>query len=357
MSEEEVLETAKATMRILGVRRLNRRTIKEGQAEYTPTQSVVITFTGKKSPKVDIEYYKIKNSCRTLGLTKSTPIKTVLPEAGEMPLELRRRWISTKFISKHINIIDDIIYNNMISIYTNINNGSNYWKNVPPPALIEGLDRMLQHIQRIHKSHLLPCYEFSRNEQIETNLRKEENNKRKFLQIIESYTDYTICYTDASVDPETKTCGIGIVCEDPPLKIHRRLSDNTPICTAETIAIREAVRSLAHQSRKLIIVTDSLSGIQAITRTGINKDTDYITLSTRQEILKSKDTDIKLLWVPSHTEIRGNEKADETSPIRKKSGTSKPTKPDRLKKIYPRWKSSNMVYVGRGIQDVETRKS
>nr|CAI5858778.1 unnamed protein product [Callosobruchus analis] len=104
---------------------------------------------------------------------------------------------------------------------------------------------------------------------------------------------------------------MGIYSEDQEVQIYRKLPDHTAICTAETLAIREAVRIMGKRTDKLAVITDSLSALQAITKQGIDKDQDYITLGTREEIISAEyDCNIKLIWVPSHPGIAGNEQAD-----------------------------------------------
>ena len=85
---------------------------------------------------------------------------------------------------------------------------------------------------------------------------KQINNEIQFAQFIKkNYRTHKVIYTDASVNPENKTCGIGIYCLQPEIQISRRITDYTPICTAETLAIIEAIRAMGHQTNQLLIVT------------------------------------------------------------------------------------------------------
>nr|CAH7749868.1 unnamed protein product [Callosobruchus chinensis] len=118
-------------------------------------------------------------------------------------------------------------------------------------------------------------------------------------------------FTDAYVEPSNHKCGIGIYSEELDIRVARKLTDFTAITSAETLAIREAIRLSKNKTHKLAVITDSLSALQAIKKQGVDKNQDYITLSTRAEIIAaSQQGDIKLIWVPSHTGITGNDTAD-----------------------------------------------
>ncbi|VEN36288.1 unnamed protein product, partial [Callosobruchus maculatus] len=130
-------------------------------------------------------------------------------------------------------------------------------------------------------------------------------------KIQEVAPDYKLVFTDASVEQSNHTCGIGIYSEDLDIKISRKLTNYTAISSAETLAIREAVKLSKNKSHKIAVISDSLSALQAITKQGVDKDQNYITLSTRAEIAAiSQKGDVKLIWVPSHTGITGNEHPD-----------------------------------------------
>nr|CAI5866537.1 unnamed protein product [Callosobruchus analis] len=184
--------------------------------------------------------------------------------------------------------------------------------------MVEGTDLIIYYYNYIYKADKLPCFDFPYHLQIfklhftKLNLTKDTHNERLFInEIKEVAPDYKLLFTDASVEPANHTCGIGIYGEDLDISVSRKLTNYTAISSAETLAIREAVKLSKNKAHKVAIKSDSLSALQAITKQGVDKEQDYITLSTREEIVKaSQKGDVKLIWVPSHTGITGNEHAN-----------------------------------------------
>nr|CAH7736054.1 unnamed protein product [Callosobruchus chinensis] len=142
-------------------------------------------------------------------------------------------------------------------------------------------------VPMIYKADKTPCFNFPYHQQItklnftKLNLAKDTHNERLFInEIKEAVPEYNLVSPDVSVEPANYTCGIGIYCEE--LDIRHK------------------------QNTQTAVTTDSLSALQAITKQGEDKDQDYITLSTRAEIIAaSQQRDIKLIWVPSHTALFG----------------------------------------------------
>lgn len=257
------------------------------------------------------------------GCMKSTPIRVLLSETSEMPLELRRVWLSAKAVSKILARSDDKILTQILSFYNLFNLEPHYWQRLIPPSIMEGLDHILKYLNLIYRSDKLPCFQTPYNKQvykieyIKLSLSKDTDNSKKFINMInEIAPDAAHIFTDASVDPSTKSCGIGIYSPNPNIRISRKLSDYTSICSAETLAIREAVRSIREHTNNFNIISDSLSALQALSRTGIDKNQDYITLSTKSEIIEASERgNVRLVWVPSHTGITGNDMADQLACI------------------------------------------
>ena len=89
-----------------------------------------------------------------------------------------------------------------------------------------------------------------------------------------------------------------------------RLRDHCSIYTAELQAILFALKQACQfQERKFIIVSDSLSALQALGKL----KTEHPLLIQIQELLHKISTDQKeivFICVPGHVGIRGNESAD-----------------------------------------------
>ena len=148
--------------------------------------------------------------------------------------------------------------------------------------------------------------------------------KTQFSNIItemERDSQITI-YTDASVNQEkhlaTFACVTylnGILSE--PLSTQGRISDHSGSMTAELHAIKHAIKIVSHNAlrlniKKFLIVTDSMSGLQALYNTK-NPDNRLCVqdIHLKLEVLHNKaQASGILLWCPSHIGIPGNELAD-----------------------------------------------
>nr|CAH0105188.1 unnamed protein product [Daphnia galeata] len=120
-------------------------------------------------------------------------------------------------------------------------------------------------------------------------------------------------YTDGSKSstPESTTCAIFV-----PTLNHEHaytLTKGSSIFTAEVTAIYQALKFIYDVDDcppEAIIYSDSSSAITAISSNSLS-DNEAVT-ATREIIasLKSSGTRTRLAWIPSHTGIEGNERAD-----------------------------------------------
>jgi len=99
-----------------------------------------------------------------------------------------------------------------------------------------------------------------------------------------------------------------VTTEDSILKIGI-LPPFTTIFTAEAVAILEALNLLENERGKFIICTDSLAVTDSVSNLS---NTDYYTNLIRNILISNSDK-FKLLWIPGHSQILGNEFADRTA--------------------------------------------
>lgn len=106
--------------------------------------------------------------------------------------------------------------------------------------------------------------------------------------------------------------GIGVYNETRNTSIHGRCAKYTSICSAEILAISVAINTLPQDITKAIIISDSKSALQKIARLGSNRHSDKKVLKVRNTVtlLADKGIKLKFIWVPSHSNIKGNDLAD-----------------------------------------------
>jgi len=126
-----------------------------------------------------------------------------------------------------------------------------------------------------------------------------------FYEIINTkFKNYYHFYTDAS--KTTNETGFAITHRDE--NILHKLYPLSSIYTAETFAILEAtLTALSSNYDNVLILSDSMSAVTSIA----NVDTKCNLAQSIQNVILSTDKSIKLMWVPSHIGIPGNELADE----------------------------------------------
>ena len=163
-----------------------------------------------------------------------------------------------------------------------------------------------------------PTLNLERNFTVTTPGDNSTEYRNNLQQTIDNLTsDIITCYTDGS-DTDTG-CGAGyiITTDNNNTILHEnsfRLPDFCTVFQAELTAIREACTYLATTTNKHIIIwTDSLSSIQAVSALSIRSKTTrecYDALNT----LGTSNT-VELRWIAAHTGLWGNERADELAKL------------------------------------------
>lgn len=121
------------------------------------------------------------------------------------------------------------------------------------------------------------------------------------------YRIYNVIYTDGP--KRENRCGYSVVCDEH--IIRRRIYGNSSIYAAECAALKEAFQWIVNNEHvgAYLICTDSLSAVSTLEKHKIkNKWHDEMIQLYRS--IRETGNDIKIMWIPSHIGIIGNEKAD-----------------------------------------------
>lgn len=299
--------------------------------------SIFIKPTNKTGlEKIDKTQFQ---SLRTiLGCMKSTPTWALLAEAKEQSMDHRRKNLSVKFLLKIYSHNDHPLTTLLKNIRKSLAKNANFWRNKETPYLVTALGYLDKYSNKIYKNDRAPCYEMQLQHQIkmikviDLNLEKSQvSNKNLFYEITENIrSNHTFIYTDASKGKNN--AGYGVYCNNPPINYAERLPEEVTICTAEIVAINKAIIiSLCKELRNVVILSDSKSAIDKIRYPGVNTSNDSITLSTKKLLLEANNsgTKIHLTWIPSHTDISGNEAADKLANIGRSLNVPKNIKIDK----------------------------
>ncbi|XP_025418121.1 uncharacterized protein LOC112688914 [Sipha flava] len=269
---------------------------------------------------------KLQVSClRTIiGALRSTPSPAVEVETACPPLHIRCRWLAGKFLLKSLaNLHPDIFYDYLEIYYS--------WRYVSKSLPILALTAHSLALIReyIIKSDKLPLYEtnfpslllsptihFSKNflEFPIDYLKIAQPNfvNGLFLDYIRNnFPDFILIFTDRSVTPLSASFTFVIP------EFHISFTNNLPPTassyTAECHAIIESLLLISTLiTNKFLIITDSLSCLQALASNVFNTPNSplIITIRSLLHTLTELNFNIQFLWVPGHTGISGNETAD-----------------------------------------------
>lgn len=253
------------------------------------------------------------------GAFRTSPVQSMYIESREPPLHLRHLKLALQYIIKLRRNPKNPAYTVVFSP-TRTSVALPEVKNAIQTLgkrlahHIENMNINLNNVIQYHRP-LIPPWNI-RRPHIITNLmvsNKQTTHPNEYQQIFasikESFSQYNFIYTDGSRSEDRVTAAI----------VHKTnsytadLLKESSIFTAEATAILMALEYI-EDSRltQTIICSDSKSCIQAIETTSQNHP---IISNILAKFLHLTDIryDIKLCWIPSHTGISGNEKADKAT--------------------------------------------
>jgi len=126
--------------------------------------------------------------------------------------------------------------------------------------------------------------------------------RRTFSEILDNYTSrgYEVIYTDGSKTEH----GYGAAVVKQNTTFTYKCHDYSTVYTTELFALQKALK---HRStNKTLICTDSLSVVLAIQ----NSQNKNSLVRQIQDKLRETEKETTIMWIPSHTGIKGNEEAD-----------------------------------------------
>ncbi|KAG7300559.1 hypothetical protein JYU34_014851 [Plutella xylostella] len=272
---------------------------------------------------------KIQNQAMRVigGFIKSTPIHVMESELCLQPLQVRRRYLGSKFWLKSRSLLG----NTNISLLEELSNSCNsnnqrYWVNKKWPVLVTIHD-CLQAIP-MHSSNELEMFLMDTwTKSIDTSdfilfsidnlTTKRGQSTDVMLKVTDEfinnkYRNFYRIYTDASRDEN----GIGAAFLDITKMESRKfkITSKISIMFAELFAISEAVKYVKNiDSVNIVILSDSRSALQHVARCTSNvrgAPIAYSILDTLVKLRRNFNRNIVIQWIPSHIGETGNEQVD-----------------------------------------------
>ncbi|XP_045025199.1 uncharacterized protein LOC123469925 [Daphnia magna] len=274
-----------------------------------------------------------------LGSRLSTPTEILYAESGTEPIGTRRRWLATKYI---INL-GHRPYNPMYTTAKQMQESEITYPARSTPSLRKDLDAMntidiqpWPEIPQLPSSYNYPppsnpaiCktlwFPMSKKKAMECRI----ETVNLFNTLSHKIPDTTICaYTDGSHEPSKNitTCAVYI----PRLNVTKSwtLSKHSSIFTAELQAIHQTLRiiyDLTDNPPEILVYCDSSSTIKTIVSNQQSTNEAISLIRETIRSLRSSGTRTTLAWIPSHTGITGNERADALANIESKTPSGERT--------------------------------
>lgn len=284
-----------------------------------------------------------------IGAFRTSPVESILAEANEPSLYLRREKLSLNFICQVKSNPNNPANSSIEPKYEELYERKP--RAIRPIGLrmktsIEGSGLLLDSIKQHTVTETPPwtiktpnvLFKLCDDKKSETSSIEYQS---KFSELKSQYPDYIPIYTDGSKDGDKVGCAS--VSHLHTYKM--RLPDKSSIFSAEVKAIDLAFRFIASlDSKNFIIFSDSLSVLQSLKNKRLTNPLIQNLLLKHDLLSTAKD--IIFCWLPSHVGISGNEEVDKAAKLSLNLQESKIKLPSTDLKplinqfIYSKWQTS-----------------
>lgn len=262
----------------------------------------------------------------SLGVFRTTPVYSILAEAQEKPLDLRRMELTITYANKIMASPENPM--NATLFHSSANNSYKTHLRLPRPLKIRLQDylsllRMELILMHNRKNHPLPPWTPQkipiRMELIQHHRETTSSQvyKMLFMEIKSQYDGSRFYFTDGSLIDGQTGCAITTETEDCE---STRLPSQYSIFSCELYAIFSTL-SLIERSQSTsnaVICSDSFSSLTAL-KNPFSSNPLVQAIQVLVKNLQDREISIELIWIPAHQGIVGNERADA---LAKKATTS-----------------------------------
>jgi len=245
-----------------------------------------------------------------LGMLRCTRVNLLEAESGFLPLKYRRELLLFRYTSKVLTI-DHHPVNRLLRSYYHYD----FYQTNKHHLSFCGRATVLFQKINIEYKQILPIPILCKHSVTSNNIgaslskyRKDAFNNSQwqsmFRDLVSGYPLHTKVFCDGSVQRDGT--GFGVWSEG--FTLSAKLSNYASILTAEMFAIYSAISFVQHKAGSFLILTNSLSSIEAIKHS--QNATSSLATKINTILLNTPENKIVVEWVPSHMAIHGNEEAD-----------------------------------------------
>lgn len=211
-----------------------------------------------------------------MGYRISTPINVMLDESKESPLNLRLKFLTSKYLFKNFSSCDNPVLKSLHSICSNLKNLNQKCKTINMIPCLKTFIFQKNFQSLVYSSTFLPCYNYNYHAMIEAFeyiklepslfIAKSDASLNDFFQEFpsENLQDYKFFTAGSKISIDTPV-EAGIFSPSLRATIRHKLSPETSVFTTEAWAIRQAILLIEQFNfKKSAIISDSLSVLETL---------------------------------------------------------------------------------------------
>lgn len=271
-----------------------------------------------------LEKMQMKGLRIVLGAMKSSAKNVLQVEAVDPPLDLRRQYLSDRFVIKTNQLSSHLLLPRLQILSDMISQPScKYWAHKNPPLPIISFRKLPSLTYPMLQFPLNPLFQIPYDAlifepKIILNLdiaKKDPLANQKFkMQIEKDWQHWLPIYTDASKTSEDSPVGSAVWIPKHQVLLSFKSPRESSVFSGECIAILEAVSYvLSHKLSKSVILSDSKSGLNALSSNLFrSKSVSPLILNIKKQLFlcHEENIEVALIWIPGHSGISGNEQVD-----------------------------------------------